>query len=257
MTPRSFRLFACLTLCAAACGKDDDTGAADDASSSGDATGSASDPSATGSASLSDTTPSTTAMADDSSGSDASAEGSTDDGSSTGDAPTSCGDGIVDDGEECDDGNRVDSDGCNVDCVPSGSVRWELLYDAPAGQQDCAYDVAANAGLQLGSQCLALRSRECVGARDFSSDFTALCSSQPGKSLCHCAGFGKAAVVGKDAQCLGGQRIELHRLGDCGNGFLRRIARNRCVGGQRRKVGRIDQCLLHHGEAGFDFVDSL
>lgn len=149
MTPRSFRLFACLTLCAAACGKDDDTGAADDASSSGDATGSASDPSATGSASLSDTTPSTTAMADDSSGSDASAEGSTDDGSSTGDAPTSCGDGIVDDGEECDDGNRVDSDGCNVDCVPSGSVRWELLYDAPAGQQDCAYDVAANAGGHL------------------------------------------------------------------------------------------------------------
>jgi cysteine-rich repeat protein len=150
MMQRSFHLFACLTLTAPACGKDDDGGAADDASSSGDATDSVGDTSATDSASLSDTTPSTTAMADESSSSDASAEDSTGDGeSSTTDAPTSCGDGIVDDGEQCDDGNRADSDGCNVDCVESGSVRWELLYDAPAGQQDCAYDVAANAGGRL------------------------------------------------------------------------------------------------------------
>ena len=28
-----------------------------------------------------------------------------------------CGDGIVDDGEACDDGNNVDGDGCAVNCV--------------------------------------------------------------------------------------------------------------------------------------------
>ena len=27
-----------------------------------------------------------------------------------------CGDGAVDDGEECDDGNQRDGDGCDADC---------------------------------------------------------------------------------------------------------------------------------------------
>lgn len=38
--------------------------------------------------------------------------------------PESCGDGFVDPGEQCDDGNSVDADGCNVDCVTSGSEVW-------------------------------------------------------------------------------------------------------------------------------------
>jgi len=32
-----------------------------------------------------------------------------------------CGDGVVDPGELCDDGNRVAGDGCSPDCVPSGT----------------------------------------------------------------------------------------------------------------------------------------
>ena len=28
-----------------------------------------------------------------------------------------CGDGILDDGEECDDGNNIDADGCQADCA--------------------------------------------------------------------------------------------------------------------------------------------
>ncbi len=54
------------------------------------------------------------------------------DGSSSGDssAPGSssgdslCGDGVEDPGEQCDDGNDQNADGCNVDCVVSGARLW-------------------------------------------------------------------------------------------------------------------------------------
>lgn len=36
---------------------------------------------------------------------------------STGTGSTSCGNGVVDSGEECDDGNNVDADGCNTSCT--------------------------------------------------------------------------------------------------------------------------------------------
>lgn len=36
-----------------------------------------------------------------------------------------CGDAVVDPGEQCDDGNEVNADGCNRDCVESGSIVWE------------------------------------------------------------------------------------------------------------------------------------
>ncbi|MBX7080118.1 MAG: hypothetical protein K1X88_13060 [Nannocystaceae bacterium] len=92
---------------------------------------------------MSTTTVSTT-MADSSTGDDASGSSTDGSGSTTG-TPASCGDGVVDEGEACDDANRVQGDGCNNDCVESGSVRWELLFDAPAGASDCGHDVAANA----------------------------------------------------------------------------------------------------------------
>jgi len=36
-----------------------------------------------------------------------------------------CPNGFVDPGEQCDDGNHMDGDGCNVDCVASGTLLWE------------------------------------------------------------------------------------------------------------------------------------
>ena len=39
-----------------------------------------------------------------------------------------CGDGEVNGPEPCDDGNAVDGDGCNVDCVISGSELWTRGY---------------------------------------------------------------------------------------------------------------------------------
>jgi cysteine-rich repeat protein len=40
----------------------------------------------------------------------------------------SCGDGVVNGPEACDDGNPQDGDGCNVDCVESGSEVWTRNY---------------------------------------------------------------------------------------------------------------------------------
>lgn len=39
-----------------------------------------------------------------------------------------CGDGVVNGPEACDDGDAVDGDGCNVDCVESGSEVWTVGY---------------------------------------------------------------------------------------------------------------------------------
>lgn len=51
----------------------------------------------------------------------------------------SCGDGFVDEGEECDDGNAVDGDGCNRDCVPSGTVVWNAEYSGLDDGDDDAW----------------------------------------------------------------------------------------------------------------------
>lgn len=51
----------------------------------------------------------------------------TDSGSETG-TPASCGDGNVDPDEDCDDGNDVNGDGCNSNCVESGVIDWESTF---------------------------------------------------------------------------------------------------------------------------------
>jgi cysteine-rich repeat protein len=47
-----------------------------------------------------------------------------------------CGNEIPEAGELCDDGNEVDGDGCNVDCVPSGSPRWDPVERVHSGADD-------------------------------------------------------------------------------------------------------------------------
>ncbi len=53
-----------------------------------------------------------------------------------------CGNGYLEDTEICDDGNLVDADGCNVDCVPSGTVRWTTLQQGDAGGNDYGFALA-------------------------------------------------------------------------------------------------------------------
>jgi cysteine-rich repeat protein len=61
-----------------------------------------------------------------------------------------CGDGIVDPGEDCDDGNLTDADGCNTDCRPSGSLRWMVEDQPPEGEDSCAYATAIDSGDAIG-----------------------------------------------------------------------------------------------------------
>lgn len=79
-------------------------------------------------------------------GTSASTGGASGSGSSadeTGDPNDPCGNGVIDGFEACDDGNRINGDGCNADCTPSGTLRWAVTFDGMAGV-DCAEGVDAD-----------------------------------------------------------------------------------------------------------------
>jgi cysteine-rich repeat protein len=80
--------------------------------------------------------------------SDASGLGTT----TTGDGqPSVCGDGTLDPGELCDDGDQEDSDGCNHDCIVSGSLLWIEVLDEvlDSGKNATLTEVRANAVAQV------------------------------------------------------------------------------------------------------------
>lgn len=73
--------------------------------------------------------------------SSSSTEGDTDptDPSETTTGPSAvCGDEQLDDGEDCDDGNLDNEDGCNVDCVEGGALLWERTF-VDAGVEEIAF----------------------------------------------------------------------------------------------------------------------
>lgn len=75
-------------------------------------------------------------VVDSSGGTTTVASSSSDDGAveETGVPPT-CGNGMIDEGEDCDDDNDVPLDGCN-DCRASGHVLWTNLFGAPAAEPE-------------------------------------------------------------------------------------------------------------------------
>lgn len=53
-----------------------------------------------------------------------------------------CGDDVIQGEEICDDGNDVDGDGCNTNCVESGTMLWSVVFD-DGGMDGTATSVAA------------------------------------------------------------------------------------------------------------------
>jgi len=58
--------------------------------------------------------------------------------------PADCGNGQMDLNELCDDGNEVEADGCNSDCVPSGHVVWQETVGSAAAQVDEGFGIVAD-----------------------------------------------------------------------------------------------------------------
>ncbi len=55
-----------------------------------------------------------------------------------------CGDATPNGEEICDDGNADNGDGCNVDCIVSGTPLMTLTYDSPSHESDSAHSVAVD-----------------------------------------------------------------------------------------------------------------
>ncbi|HWB81087.1 MAG TPA: hypothetical protein VG755_39260 [Nannocystaceae bacterium] len=81
-------------------------------------------------------------VADSSDATDASTTSDDTDASSTSVGGDACGNGVMEGSELCDDGDRIDGNGCNNDCVPSGTEIWTVVYDGAAHLDDSAQDIA-------------------------------------------------------------------------------------------------------------------
>lgn len=55
-----------------------------------------------------------------------------------------CGNGVVDDGEACDDGNQDGDDGCDVACLPTGVPLWTVVSEPSSTILSVALDAAGN-----------------------------------------------------------------------------------------------------------------
>ncbi|HWB77415.1 MAG TPA: hypothetical protein VG755_20755 [Nannocystaceae bacterium] len=84
---------------------------------------------------------------------DSSSDPSVGESSSSGGASAVCGNGMLEDGEECDDSNMRDGDGCSAACIAAGGVLWEIVEDGPTGLADGAasIDIDASDALYVGA----------------------------------------------------------------------------------------------------------
>jgi cysteine-rich repeat protein len=91
------------------------------------------------------------------------------DGSSSGDPPSECGDGDVNIGEQCDDGNDDDTDACSNDCVASCGVLWNENMPADFIASSMAIDSAGNV-VVLGAQIDATMTMASPASRTYDAD---------------------------------------------------------------------------------------
>lgn len=134
MTMRPTNLIPVLAMLALGCPADDGTGTGTETGSTGntESTGPGTTAPADTSTSAADTGSGTTAAVDTTVGS-----------STTG--ASLCGNGDLDDGEECDDGNDDDTDACRADCTATFTIVWEAIYNGPQSNNDGANDVLVDA----------------------------------------------------------------------------------------------------------------
>ncbi len=99
-----------------------------------------------------------------SSGSEVDGSGSEESGDPLPEPPEpACGDGVLDPLEECDDGNAVDDDECNNDCVATAAIVWEVVIP-PGGEGSCANEVAVSPTGQIGLGGRSLMGAESINA---------------------------------------------------------------------------------------------
>jgi cysteine-rich repeat protein len=112
-----------------------------------------------------------------------------------------CGDGVLEPGEECDDGNHVSDDGCSTLCLgtqpppsapPPVATCGNLLYAFPNGTTapyTCGADTCAGFRCVVGNtisaacynadQCAAACAGSCVDVQTAQLDCSTMCSVQP------------------------------------------------------------------------------
>lgn len=129
-------LCSTLLACATACPADSELATADTLTSSTSSDASTAEADATGST---DADPGSTGEAPTTS--EAPGTDATGDTTDTGAPESVCGDGVLDDGEVCDDGNDAPEDGCEA-CMPVPHVDWSVQIAGEAGDHDRALDVA-------------------------------------------------------------------------------------------------------------------
>jgi cysteine-rich repeat protein len=121
-----------------ACGSEVTPAGAGSSSSSAGASSSSADDSS----SAADDDASTTSLADTSSSS--SGGEPSDDSSSTGMSPAVCGNGQLEPGEDCDDGNARGGDGCSADCTVPFEIAWTAAHDGSASDSDLVRDLVVD-----------------------------------------------------------------------------------------------------------------
>jgi cysteine-rich repeat protein len=121
-----------------------------------------------------------------------------------------CGDGIEQGDEVCDDGDQTNGDGCNIDCVVSGTVLWTRIADGPAHAADTGYAVAIDdedaiyaVGRVDGSDAW-IRRYDATGSEDWTQTFAGPSNGESTPSVAAWGGAPELHVVGThDAAILG------------------------------------------------------
>lgn len=139
MSIRTWLTLPSLGLLAAACGNDGSATTSDETTSTGGEEGSSSTDDPT-------VSPETTAPADTSTtdpGTETTAPDPDTSSGSTGE-PVLCGNGDLDDGEECDDENVLDGDTCTATCTIPYEVVWQVSHNGSQSNQDNVAELAVD-----------------------------------------------------------------------------------------------------------------